>query len=158
MSDLRLRAARYDDPALAPLLDGLRAEYERRYGSGEQLDLVPAEDFAPPGGAFVVVEDGGRVVAGGGLRRLDSDPAAGELKRMWTDPAHRRRGPARRVLAALEAAARAAGDDRLVLESGTAQPEALALYERAGYTPVAPYGRYADEPGTRSLGRPLRRP
>jgi hypothetical protein len=44
-----------------------------------------------------------------------------------------------------------------VLESGTAQPEALALYERAGYAPVAAYGRYADEPGTRSLGRSLLR-
>jgi hypothetical protein len=42
-----------------------------------------------------------------------------------------------------------------VLNSGGRQPEALALYARAGYTPVPGYGVYADSPDAVFLGRDL---
>ena len=49
---------------------------------------------------------------------------------------HRGRGHARAVLAELERSAAAAGRRRTVLETGTRQPEAIALYTSSGYVPM----------------------
>ena len=59
--------------------------------------------MVPPAGAFVIVREDGRVVAGGGVRRLDEGVC--EIKRMFVVPEARGRGHGRRVLSALEAAA-----------------------------------------------------
>ncbi len=61
---------------------------------------------------------------------------------MWTAPEHRRKGLASTVLDTLEKVARDRGYSRLRLETGPAQPEARALYERRGYRHIPPYGRY----------------
>lgn len=74
---------------------------------------------------------------------------------MFARPAHRRTGIARRLLHELEAAGRKAGYRRLVLETGLVQPEAIALYESAGYEPIPPFGYYADSPLSRSYGKDL---
>ena len=41
----------------------------------------------------------------------------------------------------------------MILETGTAQPEAMALYESAGYTPIASFGHYRESPENRCYGR-----
>jgi GNAT superfamily N-acetyltransferase len=79
----------------------------------------------------------------------------GEIKRMYVVDGHRRRGLSRLLLAELEATARAAGLGRLRLETGYAQPEAIALYETSGYRPVEKFGVYRDEPGARCYGKTL---
>jgi hypothetical protein len=43
----------------------------------------------------------------------------------------------------------------VVLETGLAQPEAIALYTSAGYTPIAGFGHYKDAPLSRSFARDL---
>jgi putative acetyltransferase len=50
------------------------------------------------------------------------------------------------VLEALEAEARALGIARLVLETGTRQGEALALYRRTGFSRIPPFGEYVGSP------------
>ena len=62
---------------------------------------------------------------------------------------------ARRVLAHLEDSARAEGVERFVLETGTMQPDAMALYEAAGYERVVPFGHYARSPFVRCYGKHL---
>ena len=62
---------------------------------------------------------------------------------------------ARLLLAHLEDTAAAAGRRRIVLETGTRQPEAIALYEREGYAPTEKFGVYRDEPDSRCYARPL---
>jgi hypothetical protein len=42
-----------------------------------------------------------------------------------------------------------------VLETGLAQPEAIALYTSAGYLPVPGFGHYKDAPLSRSFARDL---
>ena len=42
-----------------------------------------------------------------------------------------------------------------MLETGTEQPEAIALYEREGYRPTEGFGHYADEPGSRYYAKDL---
>jgi GNAT superfamily N-acetyltransferase len=80
---------------------------------------------------------------------------AAEIKRVYVEPAFRRRGVARLVVAALEESAAAAGHPEVVLNSGREQPEALALYADLGYRPVPGYGVYACAPGAVFLGRRL---
>jgi len=139
-----LRIVELADPSALPLLEGLRLEYDRRYGVSAELSAYSDADFGPPDGVFLVVEERGRTVAGGGIRRWDAGTA--EVKRMWTAPAHRRRGHGRWVLRALERSARRRGYARVHLQSGTEQPEALALYEEEGYSRIASYGPYRDDP------------
>jgi GNAT superfamily N-acetyltransferase len=65
---------------------------------------------------------------------------------MYVVPAFRGQGIARRLLTALEAESTALGISRLVLETGDRQPEALALYERAGFARIPAFGKYVDSP------------
>jgi putative acetyltransferase len=67
---------------------------------------------------------------------------------MYVAPEVRGKGIGRALLTRLEAEARALGLARLVLETGTRQAEALALYRRAGFTEITAYGEYAASPGT----------
>jgi ribosomal protein S18 acetylase RimI-like enzyme len=135
-----------DDPAVAPLLAGLDEEYRALYGAAVdgELEVYDGAKFAPPLGAFLVVESDGATVAGGALRRLAD--GIGEVKRMWTAPDHRGRGHGRRVLGELEHLGRRYGYRALRLQTGDAQTAAIALYRSAGYRPIERYGRYRDEP------------
>ena len=122
---------------MEPLLQGLAEEYGRRYGlsiGAGEMATTPAQQFETPDGAFVVLLDDGRTVAGGGVRRLSSTTC--EVKRMWTAPDRRRTGHASAVLAALEEAARDLGYQRIRLVTGPAQPEAIALYAAHGYARI----------------------
>jgi GNAT superfamily N-acetyltransferase len=60
-----------------------------------------------------------------------------------------------RLLAEVEQRARALGARRVKLETGLAQPEAMAVYERHGYYPIEPFGDYADSPLSRCYAREL---
>ncbi|NYV74467.1 GNAT family N-acetyltransferase [Streptomyces sp. UH6] len=125
------------DPRVRPLLEELRAEYSGRYGgdAGEELGRHPDEEFAPGrDGLLILLLQDGETVAGGAFRRYDAVTA--ELKRIWTHSVHRRRGLARRVVAALEREAGLLGYRRIVLTTGPRQPEARALYLATGYTPL----------------------
>jgi len=129
-------------PEVAPLLAGLRQEYDARYGegAGESVLDVEAREFEAPTGAFVVLIDDGTTVAGGGIRRIDD--ATVEIKRMWTNPDYRRQGYASRMLRELAGLAGQLGYRTLRLETGYAQPEALALYRRLGFAQIDSYGPY----------------
>ena len=95
----------------------------------------------------------GEPVACGGLRAIDAEH--GEIKRMFATPAARGTGAAVAVLRALEAAARERGWTRLVLETGTAQPDAIRFYTREGYLPIEKFGHYADAELSLCFGRTL---
>jgi ribosomal protein S18 acetylase RimI-like enzyme len=129
--------------AAAPLLRSLQEEHIARYGTvvDEGIRSIRAVEFEPPTGAFLLATADGETIAGGALRRWAD--GVGEIKRMWTAPAHRRRGHARRILAALEAIAAHSGYRSVRLQTGTLQTEAIALYRAAGYRAVPPSGRCA---------------
>jgi GNAT superfamily N-acetyltransferase len=147
-----LRTVGYTDPVAQHLVERVQQEYVVRYGGRDAAVVDPAE-FSPPLGLFVVAEVDGAAAGCGGWRAHGDGVA--ELKRMYVEPAFRRRGIAALVLAELERSAAAAGHRHLLLNSGDRQPEALALYARAGYIPVAGYGVYADSPGAVFLGKDL---
>jgi GNAT superfamily N-acetyltransferase len=155
---LELRPVRFDHPDVASLVAAVQREYVQRYGGEDDTPTDPAE-FAPPRGYFVVGYAGGSPVACGGWRARDAASGAplrdgdAEIKRMFVQAGHRGRGYARAVLADLERAAAAAGRRRLLLETGTRQPEAIALYTRAGYTQIPTFGLYRDSPNCRCFAK-----
>lgn len=131
----------------------------RRYAGDPPCDedeALPHGDFSPPAGAFVVVERDGAGVGCGGFRRCDSGPpATAEVKRLFTVPEARGAGIARFLMADLEVRAAVQGYEHLWLETGTAQPEAIGLYEATGYVRIDPYGEYRDSPQSVSFAKDL---
>ncbi|WP_166805657.1 GNAT family N-acetyltransferase [Cryobacterium ruanii] len=138
-------SVRLGDPEVVPLLLDLHREYETRYGDGDSVHDVDGAEFEAPSGGFLVLVDGDTTVAGGGLRQFNATTA--EVKRMWTNPAYRRQGHARTILRELESLARSLGYERMRLETGYAQPEALALYRSLGFTDIGNYGIYEHASG-----------
>ena len=146
-------------PDAALLVEDVQQEYVVRYGGRDETPLEPTY-FEPPQGAFFVGYLDDRPVATGAWRRRSDVVVEGsnrtvEIKRMYVAAGARRRGLARRMLAHLEATARAAGAEVMVLETGLAQPEAIALYESSGYAPVPGFGFYKDAPLARCFARRL---
>ncbi len=161
-----LRPTPFDDPLALRMIDELQRFYQQRYGDEGDATPVDTAEFAPPQGHFFIGWCDGEPVACGGWRARDAgDPVlrAGdaEIKRMYVREAHRGRGIARAVLAELERTAAAAGRLRMVLETGTAQPEAIALYASSGYHRIPNFGTYREYPNSRCFAKtlgPVRRP
>ena len=140
------------DPRARTLEAAHIAEMNLRYGTGGP-GHVAEQGFDPPEGCFLLAVVDGIPVGCGGFRRLDRRRA--EIKRMYLDPAVRGRGMGRVLLADLEIRAGMAGYCEVWLETGTEQPEAIALYVSSGYGPVPPYGEFKDDPRSRCFMRPL---
>ena len=112
-------------PDALRLIGEVQQEYVVRYGGRDRTPMEPSY-FEPPDGAFYVAY---RDEASGGdgrlavpARRLAAGlgPRAAEIKRMYVATTARRGGLARLMLAHLEATARTAGADVMILETGTA--------------------------------------
>ncbi|MBB4963889.1 GNAT family N-acetyltransferase [Saccharothrix violaceirubra] len=149
----------YDHPDSVKLIAELQQLFVVRYGEADATVVDPAQFAAPAGHFLVGYVDGVPVACGGWRAREEARPPllAGdaEIKRMYVVDSARGKGYARLLLAALEQAARDAGRTRLVLETGDRQPEAIALYESSGYTPMAGFGHYKDEPGAHYFAKVL---
>lgn len=135
------------------LLVDVIAELSERYGGSGDDTPIAEDDFTPPNGVFLVADDGERLVACAAWRRHGDDA---ELKRMFTAKEARGRGLGRRMLTAIEESARAAGCHRVILETGDRQPEAIALYEKAGYRRIEDFGHYKGEEGVLSYAKSLK--
>lgn len=103
----------------------------------------PERKIVPGGGESATRTMAGSAIACGAIV-LGAE--YGEVKRMYVHPEGRGAGIAKALLAFLEAEAGARGCRLFTLETGISQPEALAFYERAGYSRRAPFGRYRDDP------------
>lgn len=116
------------------------AELNERFPGGFDTSRAApprAEDFVPPAGIFLLVRAGDET-AGCGALRTESGGVA-EIRRMWIAPRVRGSGAGRRLLAALEAHARAYGCSRIRLDTAAELAEARALYVSAGYVEVPAY-------------------
>ncbi|HKN96585.1 MAG TPA: GNAT family N-acetyltransferase [Pseudonocardiaceae bacterium] len=150
-----IKAVPLDHPDAALLIDEVQQVYVGLYGGHDSARTAP-DEFAPPHGVFLVGYAAGEPVACGGWREHpETAPADAELKRMYVTPRARGCGYARAILAELERTASAAGRTRMVLETGTKQPEAMTLYESAGYRPMPNFSIHAHSPTSRCLGKEL---
>ena len=159
VADLRIEQLPITHPDAQLLVEAVQQEYVVRYGGRDRTLMVPSELTPPRGGFYVGYRDDRPVLTGAwrfrdDVERLGSSRPA-EVKRMYVAPQARRRGLARLMLAHLEAAARDAGAEVMILETGTAQPEAMELYLAAGYESIVPFGHYRDAAENRCYGRRL---
>jgi GNAT superfamily N-acetyltransferase len=139
---IELREVAWAHPDGVALRAEQRAELDVRYGTPDS-EPGPAPSADDMSAFYVAYRDG--VPAGcGGLRELDASHA--EVKRMFVRPAARGTGVSSAILARLEQEGRGRGYDRLVLETGDRQPDAMRFYEREGYERIANFGYYANEP------------
>ncbi|RBY88681.1 GNAT family N-acetyltransferase [Blastococcus sp. TF02A-26] len=141
---MRVEQTAWDDPDVRALTAAQQAELRARYDGGTEPGTPPsAADVAV---VLVARDDDGTPVGCGALRPIG--PGVAEIKRMYVVPAARGRGVSRAVLAALETAAVARGWTTVRLETGTRQPEAIGLYESAGYRAIPAFGAYvaSDDP------------
>jgi GNAT superfamily N-acetyltransferase len=98
---------------------------------------VKPSDLAPPVGIWLVACRDGHAIGCGGLQRLDAE--TGEVRRVFLETTERGRGTGRRLLAELEEHARRLGYTRVRLTTGDRQPEALRMFQRAGYEEIPPF-------------------
>jgi putative acetyltransferase len=135
-----------DSPAARALTGALDAYLAARYPALECFADLPAAQVSQGHGVFVVGRVAERAVACGAVRLLPGGLA--EVKRMWVDPSQRGHGWGRAVLLELERWAAGRGADRLVLETGNLQVEALRLYWSSGYAEIPCFGAYAASPSS----------
>lgn len=103
-----------------------------------------AEQFTPPAGVFLVVEDDdGEVIGCGGVRRIQRRPETFEVrfevKHLWLAPTTRGRGVGRRLLEELERRAVGFGAQEVVLDTNASLEAAGGLYRSSGYVDIEPY-------------------
>ena len=152
------RRVAVDAPEAIALQRAMEDEVNARYDDiSPPWAALDESEVAPGRGTFLLAEEGGRILGCGALRRL-SEPGledAAEVKRMYVVPEGRGHGFARVVLDALEAEARALGAAQMILKTGDRQPEAIALYARAGFEVIPRFGEAWTHPLSVFMGKRL---
>ncbi|THG35493.1 GNAT family N-acetyltransferase [Glaciibacter flavus] len=153
------RELRVDDDVAHALLAEYFAEREATFPSagGYRTTFPAADQFEPPRGVFLVVDDEDRGVVGcGGIRRLGDGPNGTtlfEVKHLYLRPSARGLGAGRILLAELERRAAAFGAMDVVLDTNASLAAAGGLYRSSGYRDIEPYN---DNPNaTNWYGKPL---
>jgi DNA-binding MarR family transcriptional regulator/GNAT superfamily N-acetyltransferase len=146
-ASVRIQPTDADSDTARHCLREFEREVARRFAGGFDPSLshpMRAGEFRGRHGTFLLAVVDGRPVGCGGL--TTTSPGVGSIKRMWVSREARGLGIGRRLLEALETAARSRGLSVLRLETNDALHEALALYRAAGYSAVTPFNteRYAD--------------
>lgn len=124
-------------PDFIALTQALDNELNDRYGKA-QVAYITHNKIDPIPTAMVAYKDD-TPVACGCFKELDTGV---EIKRMFVTPEFRGQGLAAELLKALETWARELGHPHACLETGKKQPEAIRLYQKAGYTLIPNYGPY----------------
>ncbi|MFC0506093.1 GNAT family N-acetyltransferase [Micromonospora costi] len=151
--------ARPDQPEAATLLweyfTEMVVRYHQRPAKPGEVEAAmtesPSDDLVAPAGILLLARHEGRLAGCAGLRFR---PGWAELTRVYVRPERRGRGGGAVLLAAAESSARAAGADRIRLDTRSDLVEARALYARHGYVEIPAYSQdvYAEHWFEKLLG------
>jgi putative acetyltransferase len=146
---LQLRPIRpADNAAVAAIIRAVMPEFGA-CGPGFAINDAEVdcmfEAYSRPGSRYFVIDDGSRVLGGGGIAPLPDlgpgEPPTCELRKMYYLPEVRGRGLGRQMIAACLAAARELGYRRCYLETLTGMDTAQHLYQSFGFEKLcAPLG------------------
>ena len=117
-------------------------EQELRVRDGEEHEYYAQINEVGAIPHVLVAYEDGKPVGCGALRAHD-EPAM-EVKRMYVHPAIRGKGNATILLRELEKWSRELGYTACLLETGSNQPEAIALYRKNNYQEIPKFGRYSE--------------
>jgi putative acetyltransferase len=152
MVALRIEAADPGAAAVRALIAELDAYLQALYPPLSN-HLVSVGALRQPNVVFLVARLGSELVGCGAS--VDRNGEYAEIKRMYVRPDRRGAGVGRAILDALATQARERGLRWLRLETGIAQPQAQALYERAGFKLRGPFGGYRQDPLSLFMERDL---
>jgi GNAT superfamily N-acetyltransferase len=99
--------------------------------------------YAPPEGRFFIAYQGGQPAGCVALRRLGD--GACEMKRMFVPSKYRGQGVGRALADRILTEAKAAGYERMRLDTSVRQEEAMRLYEKSGFKRIPPYYDLPDD-------------
>ena len=148
---MRIALEPASQPEILALIERLDA-YQKPLYPAESHHGIDISALSEPNVLFAVARDAQGHAIGCGAIVLEA--GYGELKRMFTLPDHRGKGVARSLLLFLESQAQARGCRRFMLETGYLQAEAIALYERFGYSRRGPFGSYTEDPNSVFMHKP----
>lgn len=140
---LVIRRVWLDDVDVQLLISQLNMDLHSRYPEpGALVFSLDAADIVDGVGTLLMAELDGEPVGCGAYRILDDQPGTAEVKRLYVTLAGRGKQVGRALLAELERGAAAFGVERLVLETGPRQPEAMRVFESRGFAVCAPWGQF----------------
>ena len=115
-----------------------------RHRNGDIMDIYDQHNIIEQNDTVVIAYLNDEPAGCGCFKPYDAESV--EIKRMFVQSAARGNGISKLVLTELENWARELGLTFTVLETGSLQTEALALYNKAGYLPILQYGPYVGLP------------
>lgn len=150
-AEIVIRRCNPDAPEVRALLAELDGYLNYLYPSISN-PLMSISELRAPEVSFLVAREGEKLLGCGALVQRQG---YGEIKRMMVSPAARGKGLGSKILHAIEVQALVYDLQVLRLETGTQQPESIALYRRAGYSDIAPFGDYKPDPQSRFMEKRL---
>ena len=123
----------------------------RPQGFEQELAALPGP-YAPPGGELLLAKRGDHVLGCIGLKPLE--PGVAEIKRLFVREQARGLGVGKALIEAIIRTARELGYAEIKLDTLPQMQSAIALYQAAGFKPIAPYGSHA-YPGLVCFGKSL---
>ena len=127
-----------DNTGFQSLVALLDADLARRDGD-EHAFYAQFNKIATIRNAIVCYVDD-KAIGCGAFREYDESKV--EIKRMFVLPQYRGHGIALKILNELELWAAELNYQEYILETGKKQPEAIRLYQKAGYSMIPGYGQY----------------
>jgi GNAT superfamily N-acetyltransferase len=140
VKSVTIAAESIDTSGALAIVHAASDELQQRYGGEGDNNHLDVDELRAPRGLFLVARQGRDLVGGVGLRSI-CEPALhyAEVKRLWVRPDLRRDGIGLALMHEIDRSAKELGCVTLFLETGPAQPEALALYTSHGWTEIARY-------------------
>ena len=122
-------------------------------GFADELATLPGK-YAPPRGQLLIARDASGTAIGCVALRPMETPGCCEMKRLFVSSQGRGLGLGRALTEAVIAEARKLGYAELRLDTLPSMREAIELYRKLGFAPIAPY--YAAREGTLFMALSLR--
>jgi putative acetyltransferase len=141
-----------DAEGVGALLEDSDAYLLGRYPK-DHCHLLHGVELAKPNVHFVVARHGGRAIGCGAIVVRTEEC---ELKRIFVEARARGAGIGQRIVETLERLSGELNAAAIRLETGTEQPEALALYGRLGYRECGAFAQYQLSPHSIFLEKILR--
>ncbi|WP_435298626.1 GNAT family N-acetyltransferase [Timonella sp. A28] len=152
-----LRLTQWTAPAAFELREAAEDEICKRYDSDDACPAPNGEHAVAMIVLSVLIEGRREDVGCAALMDMtehydDFDTPIVEVKRVYVRPEYRGNGYSRLLMEEIERQARRYSQRadrmglRVVLETGTEQPEAMRLYESLGYQAIPTYGEWKDDP------------